>query len=304
MMDEPVHNAELVAWASAGSSILLALLTAVYVILTNRILNENRLLRQVQIEPCITAHLEISEAGFSFINLVVQNQGPGPAIDVSFTVKWALGEDKHTKDLRKLGIFQRPSAVLPSGWRIESYAAHLVGDSFEKLMASPIEIIVQCHDRLGLPHQWEYVLDFETFRNLVRVGKPALSSIAQSLEKLSKSVGHFASGSNRLKVTTTTEGDERARDRAFVQFEVGRQEIPEAIRDRMEVLMEAHQYQQALDVFATWERKGVLLLVDPDGSGMSGWRIPEASLGSRVLTSATLRWLISRVAGMAGWTRL
>lgn len=303
-MDEHATNAELIAWVSLGTSVVLALLTAAYVILTNRILNENRLLRQVQIEPCITAHLEISEAGFSFINLVIQNQGPGPAVDVDFTIKWALGEVENTTDLKKLGIFQRSSAVLPSGWRIECYAAKLASGNYEQLMANPIEIIAQCHDRLGLPHQWEYVLDFEEFRNLVRIGRPSQLRIAQSLEQISKSIGHFATGFKKLKVTTTTEGEERAKDRAFVQFEVGKQEIPEAIRERIESAMETHQYQEALEILATWERKGALLLIDPDGQKWSGWRFPSASSGSPSLAGSALKWLISRFAGLLGWTRL
>ena len=71
---------------------MLTVATIYLAIYTYRLVNEARLSRKSQIQPCISIHLEHAETDVSLLFIVVQNVGQGMAYDLTFTIEKDLGD--------------------------------------------------------------------------------------------------------------------------------------------------------------------------------------------------------------------
>lgn len=291
-------TADTLAIITALSTVVLAAITAVYVVFTGKILRENRLLRELQYQPMICCYLEISQVGVNFINLIIENRGPGPALDVSFTLKWTANQELVGSSLPELGILQRETHVMPPGWRLSTFIASML-DGFDELIRHPIEIVATAKDQLGKPHQWIYVLDFESFKNVSRIGSPPLQAMAKSLEKISKGVEGLASGQKSLNVVTETDREARAFMRARRIIGSNRQAVPNELRRRIKETVADGRYWETLEVLAQWEERDVFLIVGREREGVVAWTLdPEdTSLGARI--RRLVLWAVRRAMNIS-----
>ncbi len=69
------------------ATVILAIVTAAYVLLTWKLNSETKMMRKAQTEPNISAIIQADERYINWINLLVQNIGLGPAYKVKFEVK-------------------------------------------------------------------------------------------------------------------------------------------------------------------------------------------------------------------------
>ena len=78
-----------------------------------------------------------------------------------------------------------------------------------------LEVTAEYEDATGRKIEETFVVDFAAFENLSRVGEAPLHTIAKSIEKLQKSIGNLASGTNKLSVLVYSQDDLDAESSAW-----------------------------------------------------------------------------------------
>lgn len=167
------------------STIALALLTAIYVVLTYRIL-------LAQSDPCVIVYVQPNEVWPTLLDIVIENVGPGLARDVRFefvgTIPSCLAVDKG-KPIEAGPLIDGIPALPPGGqrricWGYAQDIQSIVGDK---------KYHVRCYFRrargdLLNPEfdPMECVLDFQSFRE--SIANTQFTELAKRLEELSKSV--------------------------------------------------------------------------------------------------------------------
>ncbi|WP_024644318.1 hypothetical protein [Pseudomonas syringae] len=73
--------------------------TLIYTAFTYALLRENRALRKAGSEPKVVAHFEPHSAGNGALLLVFSNVGTGPALDVSYSFEYGVGDFENYKIL-------------------------------------------------------------------------------------------------------------------------------------------------------------------------------------------------------------
>lgn len=79
----------------------------------------------------------------------------------------------------------------------------------------------------GRQYNEEIIIDMSETKDDYRIGKPHLYSIAQSLEKIQKDLGHIVSGSKRVRVDVYSSAD---REQEYKEWEKRYEEQTEETR--------------------------------------------------------------------------
>lgn len=186
--------------------------TAVYAILTYVLVKETRLMRQVQTEPKIEITAKSLDVAIHILRLHIRNIGLGPALNVRFTPKVVAG-DEAAKDLIseftetnffKVGL----SYFGPGQEHLSSYTQ--LTQNHEGKIASVIAFEVKYESTTGKTYKETLLIDMSEHKGAYQLGKPHMYSIAQSLEKLQKDVGHIVSGYKRIRTDVFTAEDREA----------------------------------------------------------------------------------------------
>lgn len=161
-----------------------------------RLLRETALLRQAQTEPAVSLHLERG-SHISFLNLVIQNYGQGPAFDLMWEVTPSPKElEKHGVMLNSLALINGFEHLAPKQ-RIDTF----FGSAIELLASNcpPITVVVRYKNGQGAERVERYTLNPCQFSGITECGDSAEDSMAKSLEKIAKEFGRVTSG-GRVRV--------------------------------------------------------------------------------------------------------
>lgn len=175
---------------------LATLAAVVYSWLTWRLLNETTLLRRAQTEPAISLHLEVGRH-LNLLNLVIQNHGQGTAYDLTWKVSPSPKDlERHRAELG-LKLLDGFSHLAP-GQRI----VHFFGSAMELLSCPPVTITVACRDTARRPlAPMTFVLHPAQFAGILQCGEAIEESVANSLEKIAKTLDRITSAGN-VRITT------------------------------------------------------------------------------------------------------
>jgi len=204
---------------------VVAISTVIYATLTAFLVFETRRMRRAQTEPKLTAYFEPIEELVNFGHLYIKNIGLGPAFNISFDLTSegsASGGADLIKDFSSTKFLETgvqylgPDQALRSG-----YTAFT--ENFEEKLKAIIAIKIRYYNSTNLKHEELYKIDLSELEGTGRLGKPHLYSIAQSLEKIQKDIGHLASGFNKLKVHVY-DNDDRERERKEREERVSKSE--------------------------------------------------------------------------------
>lgn len=231
--------AENAASINALLSVLLVLITGVYVLLTWRLVAESRELRRAQASPEIAISLRPYEGGINFTLLRIENLGGGPALRVRLQTDWQYEEGNRSR-LSEVGLFKNGIGYFPPGAKIEHFIANVIGH-LEDLKRQPLRIDVEYADLFGRTHSRAFTLDFSELENLSFIGTPPLFEMASSLKKIERDISRLGSGFSRLHVLTESQESfhRRLADTALVaKFQRLSQEDREKVE---EVLRQADQ---------------------------------------------------------------
>ena len=187
------------AWITAFATLVLAVLTFVYVILTRKILLS-------QSDPCVVLSVFHDEDRSTILQLIAKNVGTGLAYDVRFELSrpiparaWGLSPDKAKKaeEMTDGPLISGIPALGPGESRKIDWGQYgglkaSIGDS---------KIIATCRFKKNGKEMSPVIcpLDVESFSGTVAAESPS-SKTAKELEKLSKSIQHLSTGFHKLKV--------------------------------------------------------------------------------------------------------
>ena len=173
---------------------ILAITTIAYALITNRMLIETRRLRESQTEPNIFITVEPNERARSFLNLVIQNIGQGPAFDLKFKVDpdILLGTGE---PLSKVNFMIQGFSRLAPKQRFEFFIANAREVAKDKARTL-YNLTVFYNDKNRKPYEASYVLDFTEYFGMPHIAKDQyegvinkLDTIHRDLERVSRSTG-------------------------------------------------------------------------------------------------------------------
>lgn len=198
-------------------SFIVASATAVYAVLTWRLVAETRKMREIQTEPNIFISLQSKEERAGFIDLVIQNIGLGAAHKLKFDLRTDFEYSKG-RFLSRVNFIKNGVNYLAPNQPIKHFLTGLVGK--KELEKTKIVIRVEYENFMGKLYQKEYILDFSEFYGRRRVGHPPLIDIADNLKKIEGYIRQVSLGKNKIKVATYTMKDiEEENKKLKEQFE-------------------------------------------------------------------------------------
>ena len=184
---------------------MVAVATLVYAVLTWRLVAETRRMREVQTEPRISVRAELSEqGGHGGIDLVIRNEGQGPAQNVRFRFKGDPTYFFQDRPVDQFPVIKNGLAYLGPGQTFRFLLGFLMGPSFTHATEAPWTFHTQYENTLGEQRQDTYVVDFSVFESLIVSGRVPLHDIATHLEALQRDVHHLTTGFDQLRVITQT----------------------------------------------------------------------------------------------------
>lgn len=194
-------------WVTSIATLILAILTFVYVRLTSKILS-------FQSDPCVILTVVHDKDRPSILQIVAKNVGSGLAKDIRFTFSHPLP----CKAFGLTGLSSKKKEVMTEGPLINGIPALGPGECREitwgqygglKEAIADNKIIGTCYFKKDSKEMKPIIcpLDIDSFYGTVASESPA-SKTAKELEKIAKSIGHFASGYHKLKVEIETVQDE------------------------------------------------------------------------------------------------
>ena len=191
--------------------------TVVYALLTYVLVKETRLMRQVQTEPKIEITVRSLEIAIHIVRLNIRNIGFGPAVKVKFSPKVVAGGESAEKlinEFTETNFFKAGLSYFGPGQEHFSSYTQMTQDLDGKL-ASVLAFDLQYESVTGKLYRECVVIDMSEHKGAYQLGKPHLYSIAQSLEKLQKDVGHVVSGFKRIRTDIYTSEDRDVENEAW-----------------------------------------------------------------------------------------
>lgn len=193
------------AWVTAAASILLALLTFVYVRLTKRIIDS-------QTDPCIFVSVVDDDDRPTVIQLVIKNIGTGIARDINFEVSrplfkaWGVSPTDEIKveSMQKGPLIDGIPVLGPGEKRRITWGQY--GGLKKALGDDPIIVKCRFHKGKKLMPTIECKLDVKSFAGTAANEKPILT-IARQLEKISSNLEHVVTGFKQMHVEVTSRED-------------------------------------------------------------------------------------------------
>jgi len=163
---------------TAISTVVLTIVTFVYVLLTRSISKETEIMRKTQTEPNISAIIQADERYINWINLIIQNIGLGPAYNVKFEVNPDFEyRDRHPNPdarsinykLSDIGFIKNGLPYFAPNQKFQFYLTNLADDYQEKLKKS-FEIKVTYESNIHEPYSNTYLIDFSQQNGLTQLG--------------------------------------------------------------------------------------------------------------------------------------
>lgn len=183
--------------------------TVVYAVLTWRLVKETRQLRKVQTDPRIQIEIDSLDIALHIVRLRISNIGQGPALDLNFSSKVLEGADSAESllsEFTEMNFFRTGISYLgPGGARYSGFTE--MTNDHEGKIASKVSFDLTYKSVTGAKIKDTIVIDMAEYKGTYRLGTPHLYSIAQTLQKLEKSIANVASGQRRIKTDIYTEED-------------------------------------------------------------------------------------------------
>ena len=187
--------------------------TVAYVVLTWRLVSETRRLREVQTEPRVSVRIELAEgAGHGAMELVVRNEGQGPAQNILFDFEGDptyFTENGLEQPIDQIAVIKHGLPYLGPSQHFGILLGWLFGDAFIRATKQPWIFHIDYENLLGKSQRDTYTLDFSQFNGLMVGGGPPLVKIEKHLEALQRDVHRFTAGTSKLHVLTQTEEEAR-----------------------------------------------------------------------------------------------
>lgn len=168
-------------------TVVVALATVAYVLLTRSLVSETKKLREVQTEPKISVIIQPDERYINWINLVIQNIGLGPAYNLQFQVYPDFEEKERKFKVSEIGFIKNGLRYMAPNQKLQTFLTN-TGENFEQKCEKSFTMKIAYQNAVEKTYNDEYLIDFSQQKGLREIGKPAIEKIADSAEKMEK---HF-----------------------------------------------------------------------------------------------------------------
>jgi len=141
-------------------SLMVALSTIIYALLTANLVTETRKAREAQFEPRLAVYIQPRDEYVNFVDAVIENVGTGSAENIK------LSFDKDIKcltgvKLSEFGAFKEGIQYLSPGKTRSLFVIHLLND--ENYINMQINIKAEFNNYLGTPYNDSFLLNYSEF---------------------------------------------------------------------------------------------------------------------------------------------
>ena len=175
---------------------VVAVATVMYARLTARLVAETHSLREAQTDPSISVSLDIRPEAFHLIYLLIRNDGPAVARDVTFDVSY---DPDHQPDadikeaLDTLGFVRNGIRHLAPGQEIRTFFVHMYKGDASRLDTA-FDVTVRYSTPSGSTKSEYYRIDLSYLRGIAQVGTTPLVEIAKYLKSIEADLHRLALG--------------------------------------------------------------------------------------------------------------
>jgi len=169
-------------WIQIGASLILAILTGIYVYLTKKILYEMKKARKEEKKPYIVIDVDIPRV--PIFNLIMKNIGTGPAKNVEVKFDPDIYLPHEGVKLSELPLFQRIKYFSPG----KEHKLFL-GMSWDKindqnLTDLKIKVYLAYENMWGENIHDEMAIDFTIYKDLTQIKLKGLHDLTNEVEKI------------------------------------------------------------------------------------------------------------------------
>ena len=203
----------------AAIAIVLTVITAVYVILTWRLLKEAQRQREQGTSPNVVAFLRTHEAHISLVYLRIENIGSGAAHTIRVRFEGISGFPGDVS-LETHGVVTKGISVMPPGTKIDIFLLSAI-EHWKALKDLEVVVELECKSDSGNKHKNSFPLVFSQLEGHEHVGKPPLYDMAENIKKIAASLKSWPGVTGRLDVNTHSADEvdaERSRDSIWVRI--------------------------------------------------------------------------------------
>lgn len=168
------------AFATAGATIVLAVITRRYARTTDQILKAND-------TPEILIYLFPDERSASSINLCIQNIGTGFASEVKFAGDLSFKPAPYYNlALKHIGVFKNGIDYLPPGKKIEIFL--FPTSVIPKLTVKSLNLTVTYVDSVKKQHEDSFFLEFDKWSLFYQRANDPFNKIASTLDDIKRKI--------------------------------------------------------------------------------------------------------------------
>ncbi|MBI2101854.1 hypothetical protein HYT53_04565 [Candidatus Woesearchaeota archaeon] len=184
---------------------VVALSSLTYSILTWRLVDETRQMRESQRVPNISIIIQPREEWINFIDMVIRNIGTGPAYDIKFEISKNL-ELKKGHLLSDKNFIKNGIKYLAPNQKLQFFLTSLAENPQEKFKSS-FDIKVDYKDKDDNDYKEKFTIDFSELIGLQQLGDPPLHTIAKGIDSIKHDISLLTSGIHRIKAIVYTKKD-------------------------------------------------------------------------------------------------
>ncbi len=200
-------------------TLIVAVSTAFYAILTWRLTSETKKMRKSQTEPKVSVYLQTCRVAMGFFDLIIKNIGLGPAYNVRFEVleEFAVRGDRKLSDV---DFIHEGIKYMPPNYSVETFFLQLMGEQYKEIIDKNIKIKVIYENSEGEEISEIINLNMSQFKGRQRLGDDPLNEIAKNIGNIQQDINKLSSGFNHLRIDTYTSKDrEKIKIERQQQFE-------------------------------------------------------------------------------------
>ncbi len=194
-----------------------AISTAIYMILTIRIIFESRKARKLQDSPKLDIFVERAKEYWSRLNLIIKNNGYSWAYNIKLETDSNFNLfDKNDNDytFKNLWFFKNWISFLPPNWERENILTYMDRNYKEKIKRK-IEIKVTYNDKYLNNIENTFYIDLSEFENTILPQELPIYKIAKDIEDIRKNFWHIASWFTKLNIITQTKKEKVIEDKKY-----------------------------------------------------------------------------------------
>ncbi|HQJ88387.1 MAG TPA: hypothetical protein PLY91_07590 [Methanoregulaceae archaeon] len=172
------------------ASLIVALITLAYVVITWQLLDESKKMRMLQNQPRLSVAYQQRENRAYIIDLIIKNSGFGPAYNVNFVLEGDL-EIRKGAVLSEIGAIKNGIPYLAPQQEIRIFLTYLLAKSEEEV-GQPVNITVQYKDTFDQEYSYDFPLDLSLFIGMGGATKSPTEYLIDAIKDINRGLNSIS----------------------------------------------------------------------------------------------------------------